>query len=101
MDGDEWKGEQEGWSFSWPSFVFKPLSEEEKAAMKVEDDKNALRHSLLPPFRPDRGCVKCGHDKTRTRRAGHAYGSNREALARSCRRCGYQWYERCLSEEES
>ena len=36
MDGDEWKGEQEGWSFSWPSFVFKPLSEEEKAAMKVE-----------------------------------------------------------------
>jgi len=98
-DGEEWRGESESTGFSIFGLNLKPMTPEERVEW---DAKAALRHSLLPKYRPHHACVKCGHVKpARTYYDRTTFGANRESLRRECRRCSYVWNEQVLSEEES
>ena len=50
----------------------------------------------MKDFSLDRRCSKCGfftsHDVE--------YSEYKEVLIRTCRRCGYKWYEKCVDVEE-
>lgn len=83
--------------------------EEYKKQVAEATAKGNMNFMTLPLFNPDRKCVKCGHHKpakvthmhfcdNRTIRAIEAAGDH-EVMIRQCRRCGYIWFERTLSEE--
>lgn len=113
MSDEAWKGEPEPRGF-FVSMFGRPMTAEERAEfdrrVAEETARGNMLYDTLPAFSPAAICRKCGCRKVRVAYCGTARreahdcrkdAGEREHMHRNCRRCQYEWIEKCLHPEDA